>query len=311
MRLLITVVVSASVAVTLAGVDVLSQSAGATPTFEVVSIRRNMAQGPIPGLPANTTLEERPDGGIAFVSVTVGQLIARAYPASGPREIVNLADWARSERYDVRATSSLRSATRDDRVAMLRAMLADRFKLTVHVEKREFDAYDLVLAGSDRKPGPRLTAVDVPCPAGGAPPIEPTADTPTTAPGPIDLKSPPRPCTFRIVDAPARDRSGDGQGHLGAVLEGDGTLAALAQTLALPARRTVVDETGLHGSYRVRMDFDFMSTIMGPTIASNATNVSAPPLRDALEKQLGLKLESSRAPGEALVIDRLERPTEN
>jgi uncharacterized protein (TIGR03435 family) len=305
---LITVMASAGVVVTLAAVDVFSQS---TPTFEVVSIRRNMAEGPVPGLPATTRLEERPDGGITFESVTVGQLIARAYPASGPRETANLPEWARRERYDVRATSSRGSATRDDRAAMLRAMLADRFKLTVHVETREFDAYDLVLAGSDRKPGPRLTAVDVPCPAGGAPPIEPAAGTPTTAPGPSDLKSPPRPCTFRIVDAPARDRGGDGQGHLGAVLEGDGTMAALAQILALPARRTVVDKTGLQGSYRVRMDFDFMSAIMGPAIAPTATAVSAPPLRDALEKQLGLKLESSRAPGETLVIDRLERPTEN
>ncbi len=263
----------------------------------------------MPGFPAGSRLDERPDGGIAFVNVAVTALIARAYPASGPREIVNLPEWARTERYDVRATSTVTSATRDDRAAMLRTMLADRFKLTVHVEKREFDVYDLVLTSRDGTLGPRLTRGDIECPAGGAPPL-PAAATPSPSPS-IDLKSPPRPCTFRIVDAPARDRGGDGQGQLGALLEGEGTMAAVAQALVIAARRTVVDKTGLPGTYRVRMDFDFVSAIAGPTVAPSPQQPSGPSLRDALEKQLGLKLEPSKAPGEALMIDRLDRPTEN
>ena len=115
------VVVSAGLAVVLAGADVLSQPPGGAPTFEVVSVRRNMDKGSGPTGFVPSRFDERPDGGISFEGALVNQLIARAYPAAGPREIVNLPEWTRNERYDVRATASLTAPTRDDRAAMLRA----------------------------------------------------------------------------------------------------------------------------------------------------------------------------------------------
>ena len=97
------------------------------PTFDVVSIKLNTIGNVPTGPPV-----ERPDGGLRMTSVPVSVLIARAYPPAIPLEMVGLPDWAKTERYDVIATSTLSSATRDDRIAMLRAMLADRFKLVAH-----------------------------------------------------------------------------------------------------------------------------------------------------------------------------------
>jgi len=128
----------------------------AGPTFDVVSIKLNTS-GNRPTSPP----VERPDGGLRMTSVPVSVLIARAYPPAAPIDMVGLPDWARTERYDVIATSTLSTATRDDRIAMLRAMLADRLKLIAHVETREQPAYDLVLARRDRRLGPGITPLDV------------------------------------------------------------------------------------------------------------------------------------------------------
>ena len=71
--------------------------------------------------------------------------------------------WTRIEFYDVKATSSLPRAAADEQVTMLRAMLADRFKLAVHTEPREQSVYDLVLARADGRLGSGMKSVDVDC----------------------------------------------------------------------------------------------------------------------------------------------------
>jgi len=80
---------------------------------------------------------ERPDGGLRMTRVPAMVLIARAYPPAIPNQIIGLPEWAKTEYYDVAATASLSGATPKDRAAMLRTMLADRFKLTAHFEDRE------------------------------------------------------------------------------------------------------------------------------------------------------------------------------
>jgi hypothetical protein len=59
-----------------------------------------------------------------------------AYALTLADDVVGLPDWAENEMYDVSATSSLARATTEDRLAMWRAMLADRFGLVAHLEKR-------------------------------------------------------------------------------------------------------------------------------------------------------------------------------
>jgi uncharacterized protein (TIGR03435 family) len=92
-------------------------------------------------------------------------------------------------------------------------------------------------------------------------------------------------------------------------MEGDMTMERLAMFLRPAAGRFVVDRTGLTGSYRVVLEFDRMAQLRGPaTVAQPEAPLS---VFTAVEEQLGLKLQPARAPRDVLVIDRLERPTEN
>ena len=289
----------------------VTQSADRGPAFEVVSIKRNTTpMGPDFRTNAGTW---RPDGALTMTNVTVGLIIARAYPSTVPRDIADLPDWARSERFDVSATSSLSQATADDRAAMLRAMLVDRFKLAVHVEKREQQAFVLQLARADGRLGPGLKPTETDC-------VRITAERAATAeatlggstpppPGPPDFSVPPPLCTLRTIDERTRIFRGDKQGHLGSLLEGDATMDVLASALRFTMGRLVVNKTALPGAYEMTMNFDGTSGRGGPPLAQ--TDVAAPSIFTAVQEQLGLKLESARVDVDTLVVDRLERPTEN
>ena len=124
-----------------------------------------------------------------------------------------------------------------------------------------------------------------------------------------DLKAPPAACSFRSVDARTRNAFGDGGGAQGDLLEGEGTMAMLANLLRLSAGRLVVDKTGLAGSYRVRMTYDQMSARRAPEV--QVPDNAGPSVFVALPEQLGLKLEASKTMVDTLVIDHLERPSEN
>ena len=204
-----------AVAATLTLASIASVLAQAGPTFDVVSIKRNTG-GVGPGNTAPPVL--RPDGSLTLKNVPVNTLIARAYPDT---DIVGLPDWVRTERYDIATTSTLTTATADDRIAMLRAMLADRFQLKVHIEQREQQVFDLVLARKDGKLGPGLTPSNVNCDS----PPAPSTERP-------DLSAPPPPCTVRMVGAMLR---ADKQGRLGDVLEGNTSMDRLADALRISA----------------------------------------------------------------------------
>ena len=238
--------------------------------------------------------------------VSVSILISRAYPPHPPADMVGLSEWARTEFYDVSATSPLSKATPDDRIAMLRQMLADRFKLSVHFEKREQSVFDLAVARSDGKLGRNLKPVDADCDAKlAADRVAAEAALQAGAPAPRpqfpDLNAPPPPCTLRSV-------GGRDPGE-GVRLEGETSMANLASFLRGPTGRVVVDKTGLKGSYSVFMRFDRMFPITGPDVVAPAGGPAS--IFTAIREDLGLKLESSRAERDTLVIDRLERPTEN
>ena len=107
-----------------------------------------------------------------------------------------------------------------------------------------------------------------------------------------------------------RDRFGDGQGAQGDLLEGEGTMATLTRALLIgTGGRPVIDKTNLTGAYRVKMNFDSAAARRPPEVV--APDNAGPSVFSAVQEQLGLKLESSKTLTETLVIDRLERPTEN
>jgi uncharacterized protein (TIGR03435 family) len=79
--------------------------------------------------------------------------------------------------------------------------------------------------------------------------------------------------------------------------------------------RPVVDKTGLAGRYDFTLTWtpdDSQFRSMGITVPPPSGDANAPPgLFTAIQEQLGLKLESTSAPADVLVIDRLEKPSEN
>ena len=200
---------------------------------------------------------------------------------------------------------------------MLRAMLADRLKLAAHFEKREQQVYDLVVARSDGKLGSGLTPIDADCAAKvaadrAAAAAAINAGTPPPRPQMPDFNVPPPACTLRTVSLGLRDRQTGRPGNPlrpGDLMEGEATMETLAQVLRLSTARLVVDKTGLRGSYRISMTFDGFGSRRGPEIA--APPDAMPTVFIAIREQLGLELKSSKAELDTLVIERLERPTEN
>ena len=80
-----------------------------------------------------------------------------------------------------------------------------------------------------------------------------------------------------------------------------GAVALLSTVL----RRPVIDQTGIKGTFDVHMQW---SDDLGPP--DSAGDVS-PSISSALRETLGLELKSGRGPVEVLVIDHIERPSEN
>jgi uncharacterized protein (TIGR03435 family) len=294
MRISRIAVLSFLVAALSSDVGTQSPPSSQAPTFDVVSVKPNTTGA------LGSAVNERPDGGLTMSNLPVSFLIGRAYAPAVPVDMVGLPGWAMSERYDVSATSTSPRATPEERTAMLRAMLADRFKLVVHFEKREQPVYDLVLARSDGRLGPGLqSGSNVDCAARAAAQRAANeaalaAGTPTPRPTPPDLSGPMLQCSFRIM---------------GARMDGDVPMSTLAFMLRASASRPVVDKTGLTGTYRVTLEHDRMLGLRGPDVAPQTDG--PPSVFTAVQEQLGLKLEPSTAERDTLVVDRLERPTEN
>jgi len=159
---------------------------------------------------------------------------------------------------------------------MLRALLADRFKFAAHYETQQRPIYTLVLARADGRLGPQLRHIDIDC-ATYKP--DPDASARTSADAP--------PCTFRVTGA-----------QTSKMVSGGRTMQQLADSISNEAGRPIFDKTGLTGYYVF-------------TLEDDGFNPNGLSIFTALQEQLGLKLESARGPVDVLVIDHIERPTED
>jgi bla regulator protein BlaR1 len=258
--------------------------------FEVATIRSNKTGRGFEGLNFR-------QGRFSATGVSLQELITTAYELQA-FEIFGWPSWATNDRFDIAATmppaptgtDPLEAPSRNRR--MLRSLLAERFKLVVHEERREMPVFELVLARDDRRLGARLRPFEGECgdPSKLGPPPEATFGMPTPS------KDPQWCLAF------------SGMGRLSA--QGT-TLSDLTTILArFPAvRRRVLDRTGLTG----RFDFDLEWTPFvtpGPA-ASGVPPDAGPNLFTALQEQLGLKLESTRETIAVLVIDSVNQPSPN
>jgi uncharacterized protein (TIGR03435 family) len=252
------------------------------PAFDVASVRENRSggdQGML--LPQGSQLNAQ--------NYRLRLLIQFAYRVQ-PFELVGGPDWIDSARFDVTAKAPFepkRAPVGDppgEMEQMVQTLLAERFKLQVHRETREMPIYALVLARRDGQMGPRLRREADVC----------AASRNATARG----EKPPEIPT-RADGRPACGMMGGG----GRFFAGGVTIARLASALSPQAARVVVDRTGLSGYFEADIEFS-------PDALTNAAS-ERPSFFTALEEQLGLRLEPARAPVDVLVIDRVERPTEN
>ena len=271
---------------------VAAQTPSAAPRFEVASIKLNKS-GPGP-----MRIGLQPGGRFTATNVPVRDLISLAYGQPQPLanfQIIGGPGWITSDRFDVAAKGEgdvpLGPGGAPAISLMLRGLLADRFKLVAHEETRDQPIYALRLDRADGKLGPNLHPATVDCAAlrganrGGPPPGPPP---PGQAP----------PCG--IMMGPGR------------IMSGGMPMENLATTLARLVSRVVVDRTGLTGGYEATLEFTPDQSQLPPgglPPGVPAPPVDGPSLFTALKEQLGLKLDSDRAPVRVLVIDSIEQPT--
>jgi uncharacterized protein (TIGR03435 family) len=182
---------------------------------------------------------------------------------------------------------------------MLRALLAERFKLAVHNENRELPIYALVLARNDGKLGPQLKKSAIDCLANPGPGSRPQAPQPGQPPPP-----PPGPgsmggaCGIRIAP--------------GSMSVGGSPMAQFAGSLAMWVGRIVVDKTGLEGAYDFTLTWTPDQMPQRPPGAPDMPiDPNGPSIFTAVQEQLGLKLDSQKGPVSVLVIDHVEHPVED
>ncbi len=260
---------------------------------------------------------------------TMKTLIASAfkvkeYQVTGPA-------WLATDHFDVVAKMP-DGSTKDDAPAMLRSLLADRFKLAAHKETKEHPVLALVVG----KGGPKMKESP-----GDAAPIDP--DSPLKS-GEIQMDTPDGPArmTIDMKNGGATINMGtkgtvtysmDPQSMMMRIVSSKTTMAALADTLTQMmtamgggSGREVLDMTELKGNYEVALEFslaDMMAAARtqgvdvpgapaGGAAAAEASDPGGGTSVSASVEKLGLKLESRKAPVEQVVVDSVEKtPTEN
>lgn len=250
--------------------------------FEVVSIKRS------PPNAAGGGMRTLPDGTSIMTNVAIRQFINSAAPVP-VREVRGLPEWAERERYDVTAKPA-EGSTGLQRAEMWRTLFADRMKLAAHVEEVERDTFALVVARSDGRLGPQLKKSTLDCsprPPGSAPP-------PAPPPGTFD-------------DQSAQNRCGGLFGQ-GVIISGGMKMDQLVLSISGLAGRPVNNRTGLEGDYAFTLKF---STPQPRAASPDAPLPDTPEFFTALQEQLGLKLQPEKTMVPTLVIDHIERPSEN
>ena len=276
-------------------------------TFEVASIKPSNPDpnNPLSGVALPLTL---PGGRFTATNVPVRMLIMMAYELQQEAQLVGGSPALLAAKYDITAKTVGNATLRpNDLPPLLRTLLAERFKLKAHTESRELPLYDLVVARSDGRLGPALRPSKSDCARADELVAEQGA---ALARG--DLSSAvgkPGPCTV------STDASG---GPTNLVMRGDGQeMKQIVEILTQFTGRAVRDKTGLTGRYDFDMKMDLQMVLalakrMGaniPAAAENIPQADGSSLMTALNEQLGLKLDSVRAPVDVVVIDSIEALT--
>jgi uncharacterized protein (TIGR03435 family) len=294
-----TIVLVVAVAMSALTLNIVAQtpSPEPNPKFEVASVRPN------PSGDNKMSSQILPGGRYTAINIPPRLLIINSYTLQ-PQQLVGAPDWISAERFDIvaKAAEEFSPPVSSDGPSqvqlMIRALLEERFQLKVHREPKEVDIYTLVVARADGKLGPELRPSTIDCEAvraarrkGGAPPEPP--------------KPGERPqCGARV--------------GFGELIAGGRPLLELVSMLSGTVGRSVVDRTGLTGTYDMYLKWTPDQLPQRPSgmpadqpLRMNGVDIdpNGPSIFTALQEQLGLKLESARGTIDALVIDHIERPS--
>ena len=284
MRLPIPLVVCAILAVRLV--------AAQEPAFDVASIRPNQTPS------QRSEIQLTPTGRFTATGTPPKSIILRAHGLIDA-QLIGAPKWLSEERYDIDARVAVAPAGGPDSLLPhIRALLVDRFKLKAHPDTRELPAYALTFARRDRALGAQMRPTQTDCTR---------ASTLTVEEVRAGVREGWPPCGMvYLVNFTTTTPAGNAVKLR--VRRSGITMQALATALQTTVDRPVVDQTGLDGRYDVEYSF----TPQPPTPGvESAFGPEAPTLFVALEEQLGLKLESRRMNVPVLVVDSIERPTEN
>jgi uncharacterized protein (TIGR03435 family) len=296
-----------ALATLLATTPAVAQDPAAAPAaaFEVASVKPSNPN-PDPNNPLSqiALMLPQPGGRFTATNTPLRLLIMTAYELKQDAQLAGGAPDLLAAKYDITArAANTATIAMKDLPQLLRTLLADRFKLKTHTETRELPVYDLVLARSDGRLGPDMTPSKSECKSDEVAAQQGAA----LAKGDVaSFMGKPAPCMITT------DTSG---GPLNLLMRGDGQeMRSLVETLSAFTGRTVRDKTGLTGRYDFAMKLDLQMVLaqarrMGaniPAAAANIPQADGSSLMTTLNEQLGLKLDSVRAPIDVVVIDSVE-----
>jgi uncharacterized protein (TIGR03435 family) len=253
--------------------------------FDVVSVRQNKSGGT-----AMTRQSSADSDGISITNAPLARILFYAYQINDASLIAGIPAWAMTERYDIFAkvapsdVPAYQKLTNAQRGEMVQKLLTDRFKLQAHRETKDRPVYALVIAKGgikmkEAKPGDTYPNGIQPNPNGFV------HGATIFSTGPEDLTA-----------------QGGSMGELATVLSNRG------QNFF---DRIVVDKTGLTGRYDFTLQFTLDQPSEDDGQQGAPSSSSNPSIFTALPEQLGLKLQPMTAATEYVVIDHIERPSEN
>jgi uncharacterized protein (TIGR03435 family) len=242
-------------------------AADANPGFEVATIKPNVS--------GEANLRQLTMNGRNFVlkNGSLGDLIGFAYNVQ-MKQIVNGPDWMDKDRYDIGGVPDVDGAPSVDQLRMMiRKLLAERFALKFHNEKRDMPAFVLSVG----KTGQKLTA----------------SDSKNTLPN-VGMRGMPNGLRLVMTNATVRDFTSFLQMMVldRPVVDETGVAGRYDLTVTF-----MPDESQFNGH---------------PPRSAAADGVeAAPDLYDAIQQQLGMKLTQEKAPVDVIAIDHVEKPSAN
>ncbi len=275
-----------------------AQSASApTAKFEVTSVKPCKDSAPDAGrkggggggpaaspgrlaLPCRTTMDLIRAAYVQFANGKFNPVRRHVQIEGGP-------SWIDSDRYQIEAKAEGAPGGEMMRGALLQALLEDRFKLKIRRETREVPVYALSVG----KVVPKLQAAK----EGGCIPLDMNHPPPPPEPG----KPFPWLCGLlgRRPDAIEIHHT---------------TMENLSEQFSILLDRDVINKTGIAGLFDIRVEVTPDELSAGPSDTTPPANQDYETgLIFAAIRKLGFKLESAKGPGQFLVIDHVERPTEN